>query len=76
MREIVDLTVQIVQLVLDHQPPIVASELVDAEGRCHTFTDKVWIFLDRTLDANSEYPQTGAVRCAVLNRCATPKVGI
>ena len=68
MKEVVNLTIQIVWFVVDHQPPIVACELVDAEGRCHTFIDKVWIFLDRTLDADSEYPQTGAVRCAVLNR--------
>jgi hypothetical protein len=64
----VDLRVQIVRFVLDHQPPIVACEVVDADGRRHTFIDKVLIFLDRNLDADSEYPQAGAVQCVVLDR--------
>jgi hypothetical protein len=68
MPETVDLHVQIVRFVLDHQPPIVACEVVDADGHCRTFIGKVWMFSDRILDANSEYPQTGAVRCTVLNR--------
>ena len=51
---------------MDHQPPIVACELVDAAGCRHTFVDKVWMFSEQTLDAQSEYPQPGVIRCAVL----------
>jgi hypothetical protein len=68
MRETADLHVQIVRFVLDHQPAIVACELIDAEGQRHTFIDKVWIFVDQNLDAESEYPVAGEIRCAVLSR--------
>jgi hypothetical protein len=61
-----ELNVQIVRFVMDHQPAIVACELVDAAGHRHTFIDKVWIFSEQTLDAQSEYPQPGVIRCAVL----------
>lgn len=61
-----DLTVKIVNFVADHQPPIVACELVDADGRRHTFIDKFWIFSEETLDDQRDYPQDGAIRCAVL----------
>ena len=64
--QIADLHVQIVRFVMDHQPPIVACELVDAGGRRHTFIDKVWMFSEQTLDAHSEYPQPGFLRCSVL----------
>ena len=68
MTQTVDLNVQTVRFVSDHQPPILACELVDADGRCHTFIDKVWMFIAQTLDADSEYPRSGAIRCAVLDR--------
>jgi hypothetical protein len=67
-KETVDLSVQIVRFLLDHQPPIVSCDFVDADGRHHAFTGKLWMFFDGNLDAHSEYPQPGAVRCAVLNR--------
>lgn len=58
--------VQMVRFVMDHQPPIVACECVDAGRRQHTFIDKVWIFSDQTLDAPSRYPQAGVIHCALL----------
>ena len=64
----VDLHVQIVRFVLDHQPAIVTCEIVDAGGSRHTFIGKVWMFLDQNLNADSPYPLPGAIRCAVLNR--------
>lgn len=51
---------------MDHQPPIVACEFPDADGRRHEVIDKVWMFSAKTLHAGSEYPQEGAIRCAVL----------
>jgi hypothetical protein len=61
-----ELRVQIVRPVVDHQPLIVACEFMDAGGRKHTVTDKVWIFSDSTLDAHSQYPQVGVIRCALM----------
>jgi hypothetical protein len=51
---------------MDHQSPIVACEFVDAASRTHTVIDKVWMFSEKTLDAHSQYPQPGLIRCAVL----------
>ena len=64
--QIADLHVQIVGFIMDHQPPIVACEFVDAASRTHTVIDKVWMFSEKTLDAHSQYPQPGLIRCAVL----------
>jgi hypothetical protein len=61
-----ELRVQITRFVMDHQPPIVACEFPDADGRRHTVIDKVWMFSEQTLDAGSHYPQDGVIRCAVL----------
>jgi len=51
-----------------HQPPIVEAEFFDSEGRRQAFVDKVVIFTSDGLDANSEYPQPGLIRCEVLER--------
>ena len=66
MSQAVELHVKIVRFVLDHQPPIVGCEVVDADGKRHTFIDKVRIFIAQTLDAASEYPQAGVVRSSLL----------
>ena len=64
--QMADLNVQIVGLIMDHQPPIVACEFVDAASLTHTVIDKVWSFSEQTLNAHSQYPQPGVIRCAVL----------
>jgi hypothetical protein len=51
---------------MDHQPPVVACELVDAGGHFHTFVGKVWMFSEQTLDVESRYPQAGLIRCVIL----------
>jgi len=61
--ELVDVAVRIVRFVDDYQPGIVACELIDADGRSHTLIDKAPIFTDESLDASSEYPRPGVVRC-------------
>jgi hypothetical protein len=61
-----ELRVQITRFVMDYQPPIVACEFLDADGRRHTVIDKVWMFSEKTLDAASQYPQDGVIRCSVL----------
>ena len=59
-----ELAVQVVRFVDDEpQPGVVACEFVDAEGCCHTLIDKVPGFSAKLLDARSDYPQAGAVRC-------------
>jgi hypothetical protein len=68
----VDLQVQIVRFVMDHQPPIVACEFIDAGGRQHTVIDKVWMFSEDTLDAQSEYPQAGLLRCGIRGEWREP----
>ncbi len=40
---------------------------MDADGRSHTFRDKVPIFTDKYLNATSTYPQPGYVRCEVIS---------
>lgn len=60
--------VQIVRFVEEHQPSIVACELVDAEGHTHTFIDKDAMFTTEWLFADSQYPQTGGIRCEILER--------
>jgi hypothetical protein len=62
----VDLRVEIARSIMDHQPPIVACEFVDSAGRQHTVIDKVWMFSEETLNAQSDYPQPGAIRCAIV----------
>ena len=39
---VVNLGVQIVRFVMEHQPPIVEAEFLDPEGRRQTFVDKGW----------------------------------
>ena len=63
-----DLSVQIVRFVEEHQPPIVEAELVDSDGRCHTFIEKCTIFTGDYPNVNSKYPQPGAIRCEVITR--------
>jgi len=65
---IVDLAVQIVRFVNDHQPGVVECEFTDATGRRHIIIDKVPIFTCEILDAGSKYPRPGKARCMVLNR--------
>jgi hypothetical protein len=62
----VELTVQIVRFVDDHQPGWVECEFVDAGGRKHAFVDKVPGFSRDSLDETSAYPQPGGVACEVL----------
>lgn len=66
--EIVDLGVQVVRFVADYHPGIVACEFIDADSRRHTLIDKAPIFSSEPLDAQTSYPQPGAVRCAMSSQ--------
>jgi hypothetical protein len=62
------LSVQIVRIVDESQPGWVACEFTDAEGRRHTFEDKVPLFSEETLLAKLSLPRPGIVRCEELQR--------
>ena len=62
------LTVEIVRYVDDHQPGWVESQFLDAQGKRHTFRDKVPGFTAIHLGPDSEYPQPGQVCCRVLSQ--------
>jgi hypothetical protein len=67
--ELVELALTILRWVGDYQPGIVACELIDAEGRRHSFVGKLPIWsTDESLNATSKYPQQGGVRCTALAR--------
>jgi len=67
-EELGQLAVQIIRFVDDAQPGWIACEFVDAHGRTHTLIDKVPIFSDIVLDAESIYPQPGTVGCEIVAR--------
>lgn len=62
------LAVQIARFVDDHQPGFVACEFEDAEGVIQTLVDKIPMFTNDFLDADSRYPQPSSAPCIVLAR--------
>jgi hypothetical protein len=59
--------VQIVRWVDgDPQPGVVEARLRDASGREWVFVDKWPIFAEEDLDAGSNYPRPGVIRCEVV----------
>lgn len=62
------LKVKIVRYVDDCQPGIVECEFQDAQGRSHKVIDKVPIFTDELLSAQSTYPAPGAIACEILDQ--------
>ena len=67
------LIVQIVRFVDSHQPSWVQCEFVDADGRHHLIKEKVPIVTSADLDANSQYPKLGGIRCEILKRYRNEK---
>jgi hypothetical protein len=61
-----DVAVQIVRFVDAHNPGVVECTLIDAEGVTHSFIDKVPIFTNEMLVADSLYPQPGSLGCTIL----------
>ena len=65
----VDLSVQIVRFVEEHQPPIVEATFRDSTGCLHTFINKSAIFTDDWgLCPTTNYPQPGVIRCEMWGR--------
>ena len=60
--------VQIVEFLSSDQPGFVAASLTDIHGVVHIFHDKVPIFTDAMIDANTPLPADGWLDCTVLER--------
>lgn len=68
-HEMKSFQVQIVKFLgCDPQPGIIEFVLVDADGKSHTFVDKVPIVSLESLDEFTEYPPPGSLRCRVFGR--------
>lgn len=63
-----EIAVQIVRFVDDHQPGWAECELLDADLHKHSFVDKIPGFSLELLDANSTYPRPGRIACEVVAR--------
>jgi hypothetical protein len=63
-----NLSVRILRFTDPHQPGFVECELIDADGYRHSFEDKVPVFTAERLDAASEYPRPGSIRCEIMER--------
>jgi hypothetical protein len=59
---------RMVRLVDPRKPDVVTCEFTDAEGRCHTFEDKVPLFSDEAVSAKMTFPRPGIVRCEEVQR--------
>jgi hypothetical protein len=55
------ISANIIRFVDDHNPGLVECEFYDADGHRHFLTDKVPIFTDKMLDADSNYPIPGQI---------------
>jgi hypothetical protein len=62
------ISANIIRFVDDHQPGWVECEFYDADGHRYILTDKAPIFTDNMMGADSNYPATGEIPCAVLKR--------
>lgn len=62
------LRVEIVAFVDEYQPGIVRCTFVDAEGKRHTFIEKVPVVTAQNLWSDSDYPQKGTVPCDSVQR--------
>ncbi len=62
------LSVEIARFVDNYQPGIVACEFCDSNGDRDTIIEKAPIISLEILDADSQYPRPGVVRCVILSR--------
>jgi hypothetical protein len=56
----------ITRFIDSHQPGFIECKFTDAYGQLHIVHDKVPIVTAATLNANSQYPQHGEIKCKVL----------
>ena len=65
---IADLRVDIVRFVDDRFPGFVECLFTDAYGRDHLLIEKVPMLTEKVLWVDSQYPQSGHLRCQILSR--------
>ena len=58
--------VQIIEFLSSDQPGFVAATLTDVDGVVHTFHDKVPVFTNALIDAETRLPLPGLLDCTVL----------
>ena len=61
-----EVAVELVRYVDDAQPGWVEARLRDASDHEWVFVDKVPIFTEEALDADSSYPRPGVIVCEVI----------
>ena len=66
------LRIAIVRYVDNHFPGFVECELVDAEGRLHSFIEKAPVVSDEWPGPNDSYPMSGEIRCEILEQWRAP----
>lgn len=54
-------------IIEDYYPGLVECKFHDISGKEYIVQDKIPIFTDKDLDANSEYPQEGVIACKIIN---------
>lgn len=59
------LQVEISRFIDEHQPGFVECTLVDANGQCHLFVEKVPIVSKEDLWSTSSYPRSGLIECEI-----------
>jgi hypothetical protein len=62
------LAIEISRLIDDYFPGFVECTLVDAHGVRHLFHEKSPIVSNENLQATSQYPQPGVIRCEILDK--------
>lgn len=59
------LIVQILRVVREGNPDFAECVLLDAEGRKHSFIEKVPVVTREDIDANSDFPRVGVIACEI-----------
>ena len=60
--------VTINKFISNDQPGLVECSFTDAWGKLHLIQDKLPVFTELDIDANSQYPQKGVVGCEIIKK--------
>jgi hypothetical protein len=63
-----ELRIDIVRFVDDRFPGFVECLFTDADGKDHVLIDKALMFTEKDLWIDSQYPESGHLRCQILSR--------
>jgi hypothetical protein len=62
------LRIDIVRFVDERFPGFVECLFTDADGKDHALVDKALMFTEKDLWIDSQYPESGHLRCQILSR--------